>query len=231
MIVNDIERETAATGSELDLRRTHARHGRPHTATARSRPGGTRRAASRPSRSTPTRARRTASPSCPCRTSASVSALTTDSTPPYPGGGTEIHGGASIATRRGPDASRGIVPGTDSLGGSAHGRWPNLRCPDRRVPLPLTTIIAAPDEPLKDDGRTVERSDRTGRTHDHALERRAIYSTNCISTLKHRPDAVAHQWRLAARTIFPERGADGVNRFADVLCRAGLFLLCLAGGA
>ncbi|MGO9792921.1 MAG: hypothetical protein ACLP8S_26400 [Solirubrobacteraceae bacterium] len=51
-----------------------------------------------------------------------MSELTTDSTPPYPGGGTEIHGGASIATRTGPDASRGIVPGTDSFGGSAHGR-------------------------------------------------------------------------------------------------------------
>ena len=48
--------------------------------------------------------------SWPRRTRASVRTCTTSSTPPYPGGGTAIHGGASIAIRSGaPDAGPRVL--------------------------------------------------------------------------------------------------------------------------
>src|SRR5437764_11680506 len=54
------------------------------------------------------------STSCPRSTSASHSSATTDSIPPYPGGGTGIHGGARIAILSGLSS----VCGDDSISGS-----------------------------------------------------------------------------------------------------------------
>src|ERR1700683_857939 len=104
---------------------------------------------------------------CPRSTSASVRVLTTDSTPPYPGEGTEIHGGASIATRSG---NPGGVLGV--LGARANERsapWPALGRlgalrRDLRAGAALTASIDAPHVPLRQgDSRGGEvRKNRAG---------------------------------------------------------------------
>ena len=88
----------------------------------------------------------------PRRTSASVSTLTTSSTPPYPGGGTEIHGGASMAMRSG--LSRGRPRLSSRVLRAAPG-LAQTRPPERG--LPRRGPRASPDEPSQPARPQAER--------------------------------------------------------------------------
>ncbi len=129
---------------------------------------GARRAESRRSRATRNLERRTASPRGRGATSASVRVLTTDSTPPYPGAGTEIHGGASIAIRSGSSGRTVQARRRNRSTGCAAGARPSqrltMRPPCRRCTSQLpSTLLAC----LSGRALTRQRGqERTGRAHD-----------------------------------------------------------------
>ena len=75
--------------------------------------------------------------SWPRRTMASVRTLTTSSTPPYPGGGTAIHGGASMAIRSGaPDAGPRVLSTVSGRRARVGASGPALRRRDRMLARP-----------------------------------------------------------------------------------------------
>ncbi len=100
-----------------------------------------------------------------------MSTPTTDSTPPYPGGGTEIQGGASIATRSGASAGReGVAPAWRS------GGRPEDERRDKRPEA--TTCTSAPHKPLRGCGRgqrgQKDRASAQSPTHTGAAADRFI---------------------------------------------------------
>jgi len=189
--------------------------GRSRTATARSHPDATHRATSRRSRLTPNRARRTASPHAP-----------------FAPGPRSVRRRPIRRHRSQPVEQRSTAAPTSQSGAARTCVEEACRVPtawaahSRAADRPFALLTCghhdhsrqrpsnAPDEPLKDRGRTAERSERTGERTIVPHQPRTINTSTVTAPSRcHGNPAVTRVWAaLRGRSVWSRRGRRGGRR-------------------